>query len=108
MDWVEYSPYYNLRVFKAHIDDGILQVLVGREPIMQGEKMGWHLSIAHVSKVLDCAGQSVLARLPSWEEIKEARYKFCPDNLCMAMILPPKSEYVNLHPTTMHLYEIVK
>ena len=45
----------------------------------------WHLSIAHPT------------RYPTWDEIKEVRYRFLPDELYMAIILPPKREYVNVH-----------
>ncbi len=45
-------------------------------------------------------------RIPTWEEIKEARYRFVPDEANMVMMLPPKRLYINLHPTTMHLWEI--
>ncbi len=54
----------------------------------------WHMSISHP------------ARYPTWDEIKEARYRFVPDKATMAMILPPKSEYVNIHPNCFHLHEI--
>jgi hypothetical protein len=94
MNWIERLPFHHLRNFEAGVLDGRLRVLVGREPVKLGSKMGWHLSISHTS------------RIPTWDEIKEARYKFCPDEARMAMILPPKAEYVNLHPTTMHLYEV--
>lgn len=39
-------------------------------------------------------------------QAEEARYKFCPDEAYMAILLPPKGEYVNVHPTTMHLHEV--
>jgi hypothetical protein len=54
----------------------------------------WHLSI------------STPNNQPSYKEIKEARYKFLPDNIYMAQIFPPKSEFVNLHPFCHHLWEI--
>jgi hypothetical protein len=63
-------------------------VLVGLEPA------GWHLSISHPS------------RYPTWDEIADARYELVPDGAHMAMLLPPRAEYVALHPTTMHLHEI--
>jgi hypothetical protein len=47
-------------------------VIVGDEP-----GIGWHMSISHKN------------RYPSWEEIKEARYRFIPDEVTMAMLLPP-------------------
>ena len=94
IDYVERMPYQGLRHFEARVADGSLRVLVGQEPFMAGGARGWHLSISHPS------------RLPTWDEIHDARYKFCPDQTRMAIILPPKAEYVNLHPTTMHLYEV--
>lgn len=54
----------------------------------------WHLSI------------STPTESPTYEEIKAARYKFLPDNVYMAQIFPPKSEFVNVHPYCHHLYEI--
>lgn len=67
---------------------GICKVLVGEEPA------GWHLSI------------STDSRNPTWEEIKQARYDLCPSDVTMAMILPPKEEYVNLHNFCFHLHQI--
>lgn len=54
----------------------------------------WHLSI------------STPNALPSYKEIKAARYKYCPNNIYMAEIFPPKEEFVNLHPYVRHLWQI--
>ena len=54
----------------------------------------WHLSISHRSRDL------------TYEEIKAARYALLPDDVHMAMIFPPKAEFVNLHPYCFHLYQI--
>jgi hypothetical protein len=67
---------------------GYVRVFVGLEPA------GWHLSI------------STPNRNPTWEEIKAARYDFCPHDVTMAMILPPTKEYVNVHNFCFHLYQI--
>lgn len=53
-----------------------------------------HLSISHAR------------RYPTWNEIRDARYDLLPDVPCMAMILPPREDYVNLHPNCFHLWEI--
>jgi hypothetical protein len=45
-------------------------------------------------------------RYPTWDEIKEARYRFVPDNVTMAMLLPQRAEYVNIHHNCFHLHEI--
>lgn len=56
----------------------------------------WHLSISHKD------------RLPTYDELKDARYRFCPDVKYMAMIFPPKKEFVNVYETCLHLWEIEK
>lgn len=104
MEWIEKFPIaiqgHQARVFMAKVPDGALTVMVAREPLGPKGGLAWHLSISHIGPDLNPG------RIPVWDEIKEARYKFCPDGVDMAMILPPKAEYVNVHPTTMHLHEI--
>lgn len=58
------------------------------------QAVGWHLSIAHRS------------RMPTWEEVRDARYELIPDEVTMAMLLPPKAEYVNAHEFCLQLYEV--
>lgn len=110
-DWREITPPQmmgrGVRCFQRIVDDGHLSVLLAREAHGPGDELRWHLSISHRSNVLgDARDVPLPGRLPNWDEIKDARYRFCPDQVYMAMILPPRSEYVNLHPTVMHLYEI--
>lgn len=52
-----------------------------------------HLSISHPE------------RYPTYDEIKNARYDLVPDDVTMAMLLPPRAEFVNLHNNCFHLYE---
>jgi hypothetical protein len=67
---------------------GACRIIVGRSTA------GWHLSIS-------CA-----SRYPTWDELAKARYELIPDDVTMAMLLPPQAEYVNLHATTLHLWEV--
>lgn len=67
---------------------GRCRVLVSRQ------RAGWHMSISRED------------RLPSWEEIRDARYALIPDEATMALLLPPMGEYVNVHEFCMQLYEI--
>lgn len=67
---------------------GDLQVLRTRED------GAWHLSISHPT------------RYPTWDEIRDARYDLLPDDVTMAMLLPPRAEYVNIHENCFHLHEI--
>jgi len=62
-------------------------VLVAQDPL-------WHLSISHPH------------RYPDWSEIHAARYQLVPDEVTMAMILPPKASYINVHPNCFHLHEL--
>ena len=86
----------NLRAYQREVEDGHLSVFVGQEPD------GWHLSISHRND------DTTPGRYVTWDELKEVRYRFCPTNITMAIILPPTREYVNIHETTFHLWEIEK
>ena len=54
----------------------------------------WHLSIAHRH------------RYPTWDEIADVRYELVPDEVTMAMLLPPLGQYVNEHEFCFHLWQI--
>lgn len=54
----------------------------------------FHLSIAHPD------------RYPTWDEVADARYELIPDDVTMAMLLPPSGEYVNAHEHCFHLWQI--
>lgn len=56
-------------------------------------QIGWHFSISRPD------------RNPTWEEQRDARYALIPDDVYMVQILPPKAQYVNLHPFTFHWHE---
>ena len=80
------SECHNARWFQ----NGALKVFTSRD----GDAKHWHLSISHPD------------RYPTWDEIVEARYELVPDKVTMAMFLPPKNQYVNLHNNCFHLYEV--
>jgi hypothetical protein len=56
----------------------------------------WHISI------------SVPYRYPTWDEIFTAWYDLVPgaENISGAIILPRKSEYVNIHPNCFHVHQL--
>lgn len=83
----------------AHIRPGVNSYLrtyrLGRCSIIVTKEYGrWHLSIA-------CDD-----RLPTWDEVAEARYRIVPDAVTMAMLLPPRAEYINLHPNCLQMIEV--
>lgn len=59
-------------------------------------EQGWHMSISHPT------------RYPTWDEIRDARYALVPDEVTMAMLLPPRSEYVNVHENCFHLWQVAE
>lgn len=54
----------------------------------------WHLSI------------STQNALPSYHELKKARYKYCPGDITMAELFPPLDKFVNAHPFCRHLWQV--
>jgi hypothetical protein len=97
-EWSELEPVtiYGVveQVWRRRTGDGLLTVFVGLEP------QGWHLSISFA----DHRGQN--SRYPRWDEIAEARYRFTPAEVTMALVLPPPEEFVDVHATTFHLHQI--
>jgi len=78
-------------------------ILLGLEParaappgiwLPEGATDLWHLSISHPD------------RYPTWDEVADARYELVPDQVTMAMLLPPKADYLNLHQHCFHLWQI--
>lgn len=79
------------------------RILVGQEParaapagiwLPPNELLLWHLSISHRD------------RYPTWDEVADARYLLVPEDVTMALLLPPPEQYLNVHETTLHLWQI--
>lgn len=47
-------------------------------------------------------------KLPTYEDLKTARYKFLPNDCYMAEIFPPKEEFINIHKYARQLYQVNK
>lgn len=77
------------------LEPGTRGYVMGRCRILcSRQRVGWHLSISRDD------------RLPSWEEVRDARYELIPDAVTMALLLPPRAEYVNVHEHCLQMYEI--
>jgi len=74
---------------RAYLTDTRCSIIYGIE---QGRH---HLSISHPD------------RYPTWDEIRDARYAIMPDEITVAMFLPPKKDYVNVNENTFHLWETI-
>jgi hypothetical protein len=79
-------------VFHKKVPGGRLDVILS----VHHPTVGWHLAITF---------EGANKRLPTWEELTDARYTLMPANLHMAIHLPPRDEYVNVDATTLHLFE---
>lgn len=95
--WIEHDTIIldgrQTAVWRRNVHDGTLTLMAALEP------QGWHLSISHRP-----TGRS--KRYPSWDEIIDARYDFVPDEVTMALILPPREQYIAIHDTVFHLHQI--
>jgi len=75
------------RVYRSPLEG--LTAFISWEP-----GMGWHLSLSHQR------------REPVWAEVRDTRYDLLPDEVTMGMLLPPKAEYINVHPYCFHLHQV--
>lgn len=75
-------------------DVSVYNMDTGCTVIYNKENSKEHVSISHTK------------RLPRWDEVKFVRYQLMKPDATVAQILPPKSEYVNLHENCFHLWEI--
>lgn len=73
---------------------GRCRIIITKDPDKDFPDGAWHLSI------------STADALPSYNEVKRARYGLLPDDIYMAEIFPPLDEFVNLHQYTRHLWQI--
>lgn len=53
----------------------------------------------------DHVSASFSDRCPTWEEMCKVKKIFFDDEECVVQFHPPKSEYVNDHPYTLHLWK---
>jgi hypothetical protein len=87
------------RVYIADRPDGMIRVMTSRVPPQWGHT--WRMSISHSG----ADGHSF--RLPSWCELKRARYELLRDVANMALVLPTSADrYVDVMPYCLLLMEI--
>ena len=79
-------------------------------PLLDDEKavlpVAPEVQAENVQRRGDYRGFAALPSLQLSSDIKTARYDLVPDSVTMAMLLPPRSEYVNIHNNCFHLHEI--
>jgi hypothetical protein len=88
------------RAYRADTGDGILVALLSQDPAGAGGKLLWHLSVSHRDR------DDKPDRCPNWDELKRAVYELVKADVCMVLIFPRRgAPYVDVHPTTLHLWE---
>jgi hypothetical protein len=91
--WRELPPRADEPLINA-ANSYVRQYTLGECTVLVTRESGrWHLSIAH------------RLRYPTWDEVAEARYRAIPDDVWMALHLPPRGEYVDLHPNCFQLIQ---
>ncbi len=87
------------RCWEKEIKDGVLRVL--RTVERDNDRQPWrtHVSISHRTK------DGKPGRYPTWDEQKEAVWRFAPGKAMMSLLPPEGDFYVNVHVTTFHWWE---
>ena len=91
-----------VRGYQRPAGGGHLTVLVAQAVWPGWDGPHWHLSVSHRTN----EHPPRPGRYPQWDEVADARYRFVPDGVTMAMLLPPQAEYINIHETCFHLWEV--
>ncbi len=94
------------RCYEALVADGRLVALLSQDLVPDGTPEGkrlWHLSVSHRDQ------HNRPDRVPSWDELKHAMYRLVQADVPMILIFPrrstPADQYVDVNPTTLHLWE---
>lgn len=74
---------------------------------MIAEKMGNVAVIKTIDAGREHISLSKSHQLPSWNEVKKVREKYCDPKKFYVMVLPPKEYYVDVHPYCFHLWEVL-
>lgn len=100
MQWVHLEDHAAGSAYRAYCPgDGFLVALVSHDEVAPGRKL-WHISVSHH----DIANEP--DRCPNWDELKSAAYRLIKEDIPLVLIFPKRSaEYLDIHPTTLHLWE---
>lgn len=99
IDWRELpSPSREQKAYGATVADGVLFALVSQDQTTAGKL--WHVSVSFRDR------DGSYSRCPTWDELKHAKFHLVPADIAMVLIFPRKNvPYVNVHSTTLHLWE---
>lgn len=101
--WIRLPDCPQGRAYKATVDDGDLLAVVSHDAAGKNGCKLWHISVSHRDK------DGEPDRVPTWDELKHAFYRLVQEDVPMVLIFPrrtlPPEQYVDIHPTTLHLWE---
>jgi hypothetical protein len=93
---IEHQP---VKVYEATTADGLLRAILTCDEVRE-EKLLWHISVSHRDK------DGIPDRVPTWDELKSAKYQLVPEDVVMVLIFPRRTaKYVNVHDTCLHLWQ---
>lgn len=69
--------------------------IIASDGAVEGDAQAWE----HVSV-------SLPHRTPTWEEMCQVKALFWDDDDCVVQFHPPRSDYVNNHPFSLHLWRL--
>lgn len=93
------AAFPGARLWVRLVPDGLLRVLRTYEQHSPDEGFLLHLSISHT----DPSGEP--GRYPTWDEQREAVWRFAPKKHMLHRLPPEGESYVNVHRTTFHWWE---
>lgn len=101
LKWIRLTDHVAGRAYRADTrDGGSLLALVSQDPSGSNGRKLWHISVSHRN------GNNHPDRVPTWDELKHAAYRLIQADVGLVLVFPKRSEpYVDIHPTTLHLYE---
>lgn len=104
--WIPCADSYNAifpgraKAYTKQLRNGIQLLCV----VTPDGPCGWHLGLS-TGRIVG-GNRAPAERYPSWDEVVEARYRFIPNDVTMAMLIPPREQYVNEFETCFQLNEI--
>lgn len=100
-DWHAIRPMMRSQPGMTHVASAARNVHDGQLRAIVTIDLGlWHLSVSFI----DHKGRP--SRYPTWDELADARYQLMPDDITVAMLMPPPGEFVAVHDSTFHIHQI--
>lgn len=97
---LNYLDQYRVELFKGIMGDehnGAFKIPIDNKNfiVIASNGMGWEHVSVHIQNVERC---------PKWNEMCKIKEMFFEDEEVVMQLHPKKSEYVNVHPYTLHLW----